>query len=132
MKPEVMLSSSLRGAQMTALRDAAKEGIQEARLAVSACKPWPALTISTLEASLTLVRDADYYLLVLSGRYGSPARDNDDRSYTEIEFEAATQERDVRRLAFFEEPMVVETLGSPDEQAEQVRRQLLFRERVRN
>ena len=135
MRKEVMLSSSLRGEQMKALREAAKAGIQEAQLAVSACEPWPALTIGALDASLKLVREADYYLLVVAGRYGSRVRHDDDRSFTEVEFDEATEAttaRGLKRLAFFEEPMTMETTGSPDEQAEQYRKQLLFREKVRN
>src|SRR5262249_62170632 len=105
MKPEVMLSSSLRGEQMKSLREAARSGIEEARLAVSSCEPWPALTIGTLDASLRLVREADYYLLVVAGRYGSPIRHDDDRSFTEAEFDEATKadsSRGLQRLAFFE------------------------------
>ena len=132
MNEEVMLSSSLRGEQMKALREAAKDGIENAQLAVSACEPWPALTIGTLEASLNLVRQADYYLLVVAGRHGSRIRPDDDRSYTEIEFDEATSIRGLKRLAFFEEPMTMETLGPPDAQADQYRKQLLFSEKVRN
>lgn len=136
MKKEVMLSSSLRGEQMRSLREAAKAGIAEARLAVSACEPWPALTIGALDASLNMVRRADYYLLVVAGRYGSRASDSDERSFTEVEFDeaiVAQRERGLKRLAFFEEPMTMETtFGSAEEQTDQFFQLLRFREKVKN
>jgi tetratricopeptide (TPR) repeat protein len=130
MKKEVMLSSSLRGEQMKELRDAARAGIAQAGLAVSECEPWPALTVGALDASLRIVRQADYYVLVVAGRYGTRARPTDERSFTEVEFDEATRAC-VKRLAFFEEPITVETIGTAEEQAEQLLKQLRFREKVK-
>lgn len=50
------------------------------------------------------VRECDVYVGVLGLRYGSSVRDRPDVSYTELEFEAASQPPTIPRLVFVLDP----------------------------
>jgi tetratricopeptide (TPR) repeat protein len=74
--------------------------------AISACRhvivdmaDFPAADQAPAELCAGRVRECDVYLGVLGTRYGSPVRDRPEVSYTELEFEAAT-EAGLDRLVF--------------------------------
>ena len=60
---------------------------------------FPAADQAPAELCAGLVRGCDVYVGVLGTRYGSPVRDKPDVSYTELEFDTAT-EADLDRLVF--------------------------------
>ena len=78
------------------------------------------------------VGDADVYIGVLGLRYGTLVRDGPDRSYTELEFDCAT-ERGLPRLMFLLDSSSVD-LGIPPHTLvdDLAARQRTFCERVRN
>jgi tetratricopeptide (TPR) repeat protein len=80
------------------------------------------------------MRDCDVYVGLIGLRYGSPVRDRPQVSYTELEFDTAT-EAGLTRLVF----LLNENAALPipaarlyDDDAELRKRQLAFRERLRS
>ena len=61
------------------------------------------------------VRGCDVYVAVLSTRYGSPARDKPEVSYTELEFDTATG-AGLDRLVFVLDTGASERKGAPNRQ----------------
>ncbi len=60
---------------------------------------FPAADLPSARLCTDRVESCDVYIGVLGTRYGSPAQDRPDLSYTELEFEAATKVG-LRRLVF--------------------------------
>lgn len=75
------------------------------------------------------VRECDVYVGVIGLRYGSPVRDRPDLSYTELEFEAASQAPAKTRLVFLLDPASAVPLD-PFSDTEHGRRQKEFRKRL--
>jgi Sulfatase-modifying factor enzyme 1/Domain of unknown function (DUF4062) len=63
------------------------------------------------EYCMKCVRECDVYVGVIGWRYGSPVRDRPDVSYTELEFEAATEAPAITRLVFLLDPESSVPLG---------------------
>jgi hypothetical protein len=57
------------------------------------------------------VRECDVYVGVIGLRYGSPVRDRQEVSYTELEFEAATEAPTLKRFLFLLDPEASVPLG---------------------
>ena len=92
---------------------------------------FPAVDEPPAEVCVERVRSCDVYVGVLGTRYGSPVRDRPDVSYTELEFEAATN-AEIPRLLFLLDTDAVD-IGIPparlmDQQYGD--RQTAFRQRV--
>ena len=76
---------------------------------------------------LSMVAEADVYVAIIGCRYGALVPDDPRRSFTELEFDAATQLR-IPRLAFLVHD-VGDAIGV-EQPAEMVIRQRAFRERI--
>ena len=80
------------------------------------------------------VRDCDVYVGLIGLRYGSPVRDRPEVSYTELEFEAATQAK-LPRLVFLldqDAPLPIPVTQLLDIGPELQARQQAFRDRLLN
>jgi len=94
---------------------------------------FPAADQPSAQMCADLVRGCDVYLGVLGTRYGSPVRDREQVSYTELEFDTAT-EAGLDRLVFLLDTGAAD-VGIPTQELidrEYGTRQDAFRERVRD
>ena len=94
---------------------------------------FPAADMPPAELCAERVRSCDVYVGVLGTRYGSPVRDRPEVSYTELEFETAT-EAGLKRLVFLLDTKA-EDVGIPASgliDLEFGARQEEFRRRVRD
>jgi Domain of unknown function (DUF4062) len=79
---------------------------------------------------LSMVAQADVYVAIIGFRYGAVVPDDPGRSYTELEFDAATQLR-IPRLVFLVHQDVRDAIGG-EQPATLTVRQRAFRERLQN
>ena len=112
---------------------AAKDAVARAGYAVADMEYFTARESSPAEYCREVVRGCDVYVGLIGLRYGSPVRDQPDVSYTELEFNVATQAV-LPRLVFLLDENVVLPVPSDalleGESAFQTR-QAAFRQRLR-
>ena len=77
------------------------------------------------------VRECEVYVGIIGLRYGSPVRDRPDVSYTELEFEAASEAPTKTRFVFLLDPNASVPAG-PFTDMTNGKRQQQFRERVQD
>ena len=79
--------------------DAAERAVSAAGHVIVDMADFPAADQIPAQLCADRVQGCDVYMGILGTRYGSPVRDRPDMSYTELEFEAAT-EAGLDRLVF--------------------------------
>ncbi len=90
---------------------------------------FPATDSEQFEYIKTIINESDYYVLIVSGRYGSVAEDG--ISYTEKEFDYA-MEKGIPILAFVKKDINSIIVGKTDQDPEKLKKLEAFRERVLN
>jgi Domain of unknown function (DUF4062) len=71
--------------------DAAQEAITQAGAATIDMKYFTSSDQPPAEVCRQAIRDSDIYVAIVGFIYGSPVRDQPDKSYTELEFDTATE-----------------------------------------
>jgi tetratricopeptide (TPR) repeat protein len=133
----VFLSYTSELAQFPASRSflaAAKDGVTRAGLAVAGMEYFTAREDCPSEYCREAVRGCDVYVGLIGLRYGSTVRDQPDVSYTELEFNVAT-EAALPRLVFLLDEDAVLPIPSRrllDEEPGFRARQAAFRQRLRD
>jgi hypothetical protein len=84
--------------------DAAKDAVARARCAPCDMEYFTARDEKPAEYCKKCVCECDVYVGIIGLRYGSPVRDRPDVSYTELEFDAATEAPAMRRFIFLLDP----------------------------
>jgi hypothetical protein len=79
--------------------DAAEDAVRLAGHAVSDMRYLPVYPLDPAARCIAMVEEADVYVGIIGSAYGSLVRDRPELSYTELEFETAT-ERGLPRLMF--------------------------------
>jgi tetratricopeptide (TPR) repeat protein len=107
---------------------AAVAAILRARHAVTDMAYFAARDTSPAAVSVGMVSQSDVYVGIIGLRYGSPVRDRPDLSYTELEFEAATELGQPRLIFLIRED--AKHLPSTNELLDRPARQDAFRRRL--
>jgi len=109
---------------------AAKDAVARAGYAVADMEYFTARESSPAEYCREVVRGCDVYVGLIGLRYGSPVRDQPDTSYTELEFNVATQAVLPRLVFLLDENAVLSDALLEGESAFRAR-QAEFRQRLR-
>jgi hypothetical protein len=113
---------------------AAAEAVRRAGHAVADMAYSPVHDDKPAEYCRALVRDCDVYVGLIGLRYGTPARDQPDVSYSELEFDAAT-EASLPRLVFLldeDEEVPIPAMWLRNSDPDVRARQQAFRARLRD
>ncbi|SHN01873.1 NB-ARC domain-containing protein [Cryptosporangium aurantiacum] len=111
--------------------DAAENAVTRAGCLVTDMAYFPAQDRLPAEVCRQKVREADVWVGILGLRYGSPVRDEPEHSYTELEFEAATEAGLPRLVFLLDAESVVPIPAAHMLDAQHADRQEAFRQRVR-
>jgi hypothetical protein len=111
---------------------AAKDAVARAGYAVADMEYFTARETSPAEYCREVVRGCDVYVGLIGLRYGSPVRDQPDVSYTELEFDVATQAALPRLVFLLDENLVPPVLSDALHEGESAfqARQQAFRQRL--
>ena len=114
--------------------DAVERAISACGHAIVNMADFPAADLPPAQLCRDRVHSCDVYVGVLGVRYGSPVPDRPELSYTELEFDAATEAEGLERLIFLLDTGARD-VGIPLDQLMDLEfgaRQLAFRDRVGN
>lgn len=123
---QVFISSTF--ADLEEERVKVMEAIIECNCFPAGMEMFPAVDVEQFEYIKDIIKECDYYILIIAGRYGSLA--NDGKSYTEKEFEYAVL-KNIPVLAFLKGNIETIPANHTDQDKDFKEKLIRFRERVK-